>query len=215
MMSGTRKLPPISISSPRDTIASRPVGERVEREHERRRAVVDDERVFGAGELAEQRRAVHIARSALALRRGRTPGCEQPPAPCARWRRAPRRRQRRAAEVRVQHDARRVDDAAAATAARAPRARVGDRRPPTRDRRRAPRRIARRARRRRRGPRRRRACAARASSRAPGPSRARSSAPTRRQRAPRVRHGRVGRRGAGTRAVASACAAVAAPAAAS
>ena len=42
------------------------VGHRVEGEDERRRAVVDDERVLGAGELAEQRRAVHVARAACA-----------------------------------------------------------------------------------------------------------------------------------------------------
>ena len=66
MMSGMRKLPPISINSPRDTMASRPFGDGVQRQHERRRAVVDDERVFGAGQLAQQRRAVHVARSALA-----------------------------------------------------------------------------------------------------------------------------------------------------
>ena len=124
MMSGTRKLPPISISSPRETIDSLAVGERVEREHQRRRAVVDDERVFGAGQLAEQRRAVHVARAALAAARRRIRDCDAPAAvrAIASTRGA---RQRRAPEVRVQHDAGRVEDGAQGGLRRARRARRG------------------------------------------------------------------------------------------
>src|SRR5690349_15414968 len=51
-----------------DQFASRHDGltslsDRVEGEHQRRRSIVDDERVFGAGELAKQRRAMDVARS--------------------------------------------------------------------------------------------------------------------------------------------------------
>src|SRR5206468_10317250 len=42
------------------------VGERVERENECRGAIVDHDRVAGAGELAQQRRTVHIPRAAAA-----------------------------------------------------------------------------------------------------------------------------------------------------
>ncbi len=47
-----------------DRVAS--VGKRVQRQHERCCAVVDDQRILGTGELAEERRAVDVARPALA-----------------------------------------------------------------------------------------------------------------------------------------------------
>ena len=62
-----------------DQLAARDDGlpslrERVEREHQRRRAVVDDERVLGAGELAEQADAVRRSAIRARRRRGRTRG---------------------------------------------------------------------------------------------------------------------------------------------
>ena len=61
-----RKPPPISTSSPRETMTSRPAGERREHEQRRRRVVVDDDRRFGAGQAAEQRLGVHVAPPARA-----------------------------------------------------------------------------------------------------------------------------------------------------
>ena len=69
MMSGIRKLPPISINSPRETMASRPFADGIQRQHERRRAVVDDERVFGAGQFTQQ--FARSARTATRARRAR------------------------------------------------------------------------------------------------------------------------------------------------
>src|SRR5207237_7986848 len=83
------------------------VSERVERENERRRAVVDDERVFGAGELPQQRRAVGITSAATASldvvlevgvpARDSGHGADR------------RIGERRPAQVRVEHDTRCVD----------------------------------------------------------------------------------------------------------
>ncbi len=103
MMSGMRNAPPISISSPRETIASRPLRQRVEHEQHRGGVVVDDRRVLGAGELAQQRAHMIVALAALAgvevefQRNGRAHG---------RDRRLDRRLgEQRAAEIGVQHRA--------------------------------------------------------------------------------------------------------------
>ena len=66
MMSGMRNAPPISISSPRETIASRPLRQRVEHEQHRGGVVVDDGRVLGAGQLAQQAAQMIVALAALA-----------------------------------------------------------------------------------------------------------------------------------------------------
>ena len=98
--SGTRKPPPISTSSPRETITSRPRRERGQHEHRRRRVVVDDDRGLGAGEAAEQRLGVGVARAAPARRRGRIRGsCS--PRPTSAMRATAERGERRAAEIRV------------------------------------------------------------------------------------------------------------------
>ena len=86
------------------------LGQRCEREQERGRVVVDDERGLGAGEPAQQRREVVLARAARAAREvvlevrvaGR-PRATRSSAACG---------QRRAAEVRVHEHARRVEHAA-------------------------------------------------------------------------------------------------------
>ena len=106
-ISGIRTPPPISTSSPRDT-ATPPLPGQADRERDRRGVVVRDERVLRARE-----------RDDLVLDRA-----EPTPAPAGlrielehRWRRRRqsrrldrRRRPRRAAEVRVQDHAGRVDD---------------------------------------------------------------------------------------------------------
>ena len=43
------------------------VGKRVQRQHERSRTVIDDDCVFGTGEFADERDAVHVARAARSL----------------------------------------------------------------------------------------------------------------------------------------------------
>ena len=70
MMSGMRNAPPISISSPRETIASRPRASVLRHEQHGGGVVVDDGRVLGAGQFAQQRRA----RGRRARRAGRSPG---------------------------------------------------------------------------------------------------------------------------------------------
>jgi hypothetical protein len=107
MMSGTRKLPPISINSPRDTIDSIP-RQAIQGEDQRGGAVVHDQCILGASQFAEQRRAMHITRTALAggkivLEVGRTSrraGYGVHRHAC----------QRSAAEVRVQQGAGGVED---------------------------------------------------------------------------------------------------------
>ena len=66
MMSGIRKAPPISISSPRETIASRPCGQRVQGEEHGGGVVVDDGGVLGAGQLDEEVAQDRVALAALA-----------------------------------------------------------------------------------------------------------------------------------------------------
>ena len=61
MMSGTRNAPPISISSPRETIDLLAKGERVEHQHHGGGVVVDDRRGLGAGQVAQQRRDMIVA----------------------------------------------------------------------------------------------------------------------------------------------------------
>ncbi len=85
------------------------VGQCVERQHQSRRAVVHDQRVLGAGELAQQRRAVRVARPALAARYVVFEIRESARHTVDRVQR--HGGERRSAEVRVQHDARRVDHA--------------------------------------------------------------------------------------------------------
>ena len=65
-MSGTRKPPPISTSSPREMITSRPVRQRRQHQQGRGGIVVDDHRGLGAGQRGDQRLGVHGARSARA-----------------------------------------------------------------------------------------------------------------------------------------------------
>ena len=69
MTSGTRKPPPISTSSPRETIDFASCRER--REHQQRGGgvVVDDDRRFGAGQAAQQRLGMDVAAAAIALPR--------------------------------------------------------------------------------------------------------------------------------------------------
>jgi hypothetical protein len=83
-------------------------GERVERKHQRRRAVVDDDRVLGAGQLTKQRHGVYITRTSLAALEivlevagdgGRLGDCMERGSG-----------KRGTAEVRVQHDTGGVDD---------------------------------------------------------------------------------------------------------
>ena len=134
-MSGRRNEPPISISSPRETIVSLPVGQRVQRQHQRAGIVVDGERRLGAGQPLEPARDMVVALAAAAgleivfERRGLA-------------HRLDRRRdrllgQRRAAEIGVQHGAGQVEDAAL-RGPRQPRERggaVGDDARPSRPRR--------------------------------------------------------------------------------
>ena len=65
-MSGMRKAPPISISSPREIDALRGGGQRVEHQQHRGGVVVDDGRRFGAGQLAQQVLDELVALAALA-----------------------------------------------------------------------------------------------------------------------------------------------------
>ena len=111
-MSGSRNEPPISISSPRETTASLPDAEGVEDEQHGGGIVVDDGRVLGAGQLADQ--AAHVI-VALAARRpadvelerhGRTHGIDRG--------RNRAFRQDGTAEVGVQHRAGEVEHAAQA-----------------------------------------------------------------------------------------------------
>ncbi len=85
------------------------VGQRVERQHQCRRAVVHDQRVLGAGELAKQRCAMRVARPALAARDVVFEIRESSRHAVDRVQRDGG--ERRSAEVRVQHDARCVDHA--------------------------------------------------------------------------------------------------------
>ena len=64
MISGTRKPPPISTSSPRDTTTSRPRASDAEREQHRGRVVVDDDPGFGAARAGEQPPDMLVAGSA-------------------------------------------------------------------------------------------------------------------------------------------------------
>ena len=121
--SGMRKPSPISISSPRETTHLAALGERREREQHRRRVVVDDERGLGAGQPAQDRGDVVLARAARA-------GVEvvlEVRVAAADLAHALERRlgERRPAEVRVHDHAGRVEDAPQAGARarrRAPRA---------------------------------------------------------------------------------------------
>ena len=88
MISGTRKPPPISTSSPRDTITSRPRASAAEREQHRGRVVVHDEPGLGAARAREQRAGVLVARAARRRCRGGTRGSSSPP-PTAVAARAP------------------------------------------------------------------------------------------------------------------------------
>ena len=110
MTSGTRKPPPISTSSPREMITSRPAASALKHQQGRRRVVVDDEGGFGAGEAAQQPLGVHVAAAAGAaldvVFEVRVPARER------RHAIGRRARERRAPEVRVDDDAGRVDHAA-------------------------------------------------------------------------------------------------------
>ena len=106
-MSGIRNAPPISISSPRETTTSRPWARDSSAEQDRGRVVVDHERCLGPGEPAEQ--GVHVG-VAGAARLGRDVELEVRVA-CGDEGEPGERRpaERRPPEVRVQHDAGRVD----------------------------------------------------------------------------------------------------------
>ena len=67
MMSGMRNAPPISISSPRDTIASRPSASVLSTIRTAAGIVVDHGRVLGAGQLAQQAAQMIVALAALAV----------------------------------------------------------------------------------------------------------------------------------------------------
>ena len=66
MTSGTRKPPPISTNSPRDTATPRPRASAASSEQHRRGTVVDDERGFGTARSGQQRSGVVAARPPLA-----------------------------------------------------------------------------------------------------------------------------------------------------
>ena len=108
MMSGMRNAPPISISSPRETIASRPWASVLSTEQHRGGIVVDDGRVLGAGQLAEQvaHKVVALAAAAaveIEFERDRVAHRGD----CSLDRRL---REQRAAEIGVQHGAGEVED---------------------------------------------------------------------------------------------------------
>ena len=110
MMSGMRKAPPISISSPRETIASLALRQRVEHQQHGGGVVVDDGRGLGAGQFARAGRDVVVALAAPAGRRGRIPartasGASRRPAACDRF-----LGKHGAAEIGVQHGAGEVED---------------------------------------------------------------------------------------------------------
>ena len=94
----------------RDDELAPAAGERGGGEQRRGGAVVDHERRLGAGQLAQQRLDVGLARAALARRRGRTRGSRSP-RPRAATARARRVGQRRPPEVRVHDHAGRVEHA--------------------------------------------------------------------------------------------------------
>ena len=80
MMSGRRKLPPISISSPRDTGTDLPRPRRVQHQQQRGGIVVDDGRGFRAGQCAQHRFDRRVAFAATTLieivfERHRIDGC--------------------------------------------------------------------------------------------------------------------------------------------
>ena len=155
MISGTRKPPPISTSSPRDTITSRSRASGAEREQHRGRVVVHDDAGLGAARASEQPAGVLVARPALARLHpvlevrvaGGDVGCGReraadPTAPargsCARSRRwrsrpgaatTPRKRARRAPAASA------ITSSAATASPSAPRPRVPRRRRPGRSRR--------------------------------------------------------------------------------
>ncbi len=108
--SGIRKPSPISISSPRETTHLASLRERGEREQHRAGVVVDDERRLRARQPPQDRRDVVLPRAARAgvevvlEVRVAAAGLDD-----ARERLL---RERRAPEIRVDDDARRVEDAA-------------------------------------------------------------------------------------------------------
>ncbi len=124
MISGMRKAPPISISSPRETIASRPLRQRVEHEQHGGGIVVDDGGVLGAGQLAQQAAHMIVALAALAAAEIEF---ERDRVAHRRDRGLDRRLgEQRAAEIGVQHGAGEIEDrpqARTAPALRAARAR--------------------------------------------------------------------------------------------
>ena len=124
-MSGMRKEPPISTSSPRETTDSLSFASAESAEDDRRGVVVDRERRLRAREAAEEPFDVVVALPALAAVERvfeRVVGARDF---VDRFDRL--FREQRTAEVRVYHDAGRVDDAAQAVlrAAREQAARVG------------------------------------------------------------------------------------------
>ena len=105
MISGTRNPPPISTSSPRDTITDAPARQRREHEQHRGRVVVHDDARLRAARFREQRARVLVARAAHTF--GEPVFEVGVPAASAI---AATLAERRAPEVRVQQHAGRVDD---------------------------------------------------------------------------------------------------------
>ena len=126
-MSGMRNSPPISMSSPRETMTSLPARQGLQRQQHRRGAVVHHQRALGAGEPPEQRVHVRIPGAALLLR-----DVHLEVGIAARHHAQPLERQRReerAAQVGVQHhpggiDHARREKAPARVSPPAPRARA-------------------------------------------------------------------------------------------
>ena len=107
MMSGMRNAPPISISSPRDTMASRPLARVLRHEKHGGGIVVDHRRVLGAGQRANKSLHMVVAFAALA---GRQVELERDRIPHSRDGRLDRRLgERRSAEIGVQHRAGQVE----------------------------------------------------------------------------------------------------------
>ena len=110
MISGTRKPPPISTSSPRDTTTVAAACQRGEREQHRGGVVVHDQPGLGAARAREQRAGVVVARAAPPGRQVELEVRVRAADACGVGQRVGG--ERRAAEVGVQQHAGRVHDGA-------------------------------------------------------------------------------------------------------
>ena len=110
MMSGMRNSPPISMSSPRETMTSLPRREVSSASSTAAGVVVHHQRALGAGEPPQQR--IHVAVAGAALLSARCPSRGSSSAAADHAQPLHRqRRQERAAQVRMQHHAGGVDHA--------------------------------------------------------------------------------------------------------